>query len=161
MKHQSEARFPAPSKVVIKMFTDRDFHERKLEGLGLLKYKVLAHEFDGADFMIKIERKVPVQAPGMVKKVVAAESTVVHEERWNLRRKTGRVVAQPQGMPVEITCEAVMSDDGGACLVRYDWNVHAKLPLVGGQLEKFIIADMTKRADEETRVAIALLDPYR
>ena len=161
MKHEMKARYPAPSSVVIRMFSDKDFHTRKLEALGLLKYQVLEHQFDGQEFRIKIERKVPVEAPGMVKKVVPLETTVVNEECWSVASKTGRVLVQAQGMPLEMSCSTAMTDEGQECVITYHWDINATLPLVGATLEKFVVADMERRAAEETQVGISLLQAYR
>jgi len=161
MKHQSQARYPAPAEVVMRMFTDKAFHTRKLDAMGLKNYQVLDHALDGADFRIKIRRKVPMQAPSIVKKFVPAESTVVNEERWNTRSRTGSVMVEPQGMPLEVSCVTAMKDQGKGCIVSFDWTIRAKIPLVGGALEKFVVSDMERRAAEETEIAIRLLDEYR
>jgi hypothetical protein len=160
MQHEMKSRYPASSDIVIRMFTDREFHTRKLEALGLLKYQVLGHQFDGADFSIKIERKVPVEVPGMVKKLVPLETTVVNEEFWNLASKTGSVKVEAQGMPLELSCVSSLADDGGECVLTHRWEIRAKLPMMGA-LEKFVATDMDNRAVEETRVAISLLPAYR
>lgn len=158
MKHEMKARYPAPSAVVIRMMTDKDFHTRKLEAMGTSKYRVLDHSFDGQDFLIRIERQVPVQMPGLKS---AAETTVVNEERWRVGARAGEVRVEPQGMPVQMSCVTRMEDDGTDCVLTFEWDIEAKIPLVGKTLEKFIVTDMESRADAETRAAIALLDAYR
>ncbi|MDB5978234.1 MAG: hypothetical protein JWR07_4994 [Nevskia sp.] len=161
MQHKSQVRYPAPSDVVIRMFTDKAFHTRKLDAMGLKNYQVLDHALVGADFRIRIQRKVPMQAPALVKKIVPAESTVVNEERWNTKSKTGRVVVEPQGMPLEMSCVTALKDQGGECIVSYDWTIKAKIPLVGGALEKFVVSDLERRSAEETEIAIRMLKDYR
>ena len=159
MKCQLKSRYPASSAVVMKMFTDKAFHTDKLKGLGYNSYEVLSHSFDGKDFRIEVLRKVPIQFPGFSRG--AGESTVVNEESWNLASKTGRVVLNVKGMPLEASCITRMTDEGKDCVVTFDWDVKAKIPLVGGTLEKFVVKDMEKKADEETQAAIALLKNYR
>jgi hypothetical protein len=159
VKHQSYARYPASSDVVIKMFSDKNFHTRKLEQMGM-KFEVLEHAFDGKEFRIKVERRVPLQAPGMIKKVVPAETRVVNEERWTVASKTGRVKVEPQGIPINMSCTASMKDEGGECVITYNWDINATLPLMGA-LEKFIASDMEKKAQEENDVAVTLLGDYR
>jgi hypothetical protein len=158
MKHTTQAKYPAPSAVVLKMFTDRAFHEKKLDQLGL-KYRVLEHR--AAPFMIRIERKVPMNAPGMVKKLFGAETTVVNEESWNPKDKTGKVKVLPQGVPIDVSCSATLKDAGDGCVISYAWDIHARVPLVGGALEKFVVADMERRADEENRLGAAMVKDYR
>ncbi len=158
MKHIMTTRYPAHSDVVIRMMTDRDFHTRKLEAMGLSHYRVLDHACDGQDFRIRIERKVPVQMPGLKG---AGESTVINDERWSIGAKTGGVTVEPQGMPVDMTCTTQLCDDGGDCVLTFEWDINARIPVVGKTLEKFIVADMERRAADEARVSIALLDAYR
>lgn len=158
MKHEMQARYPASSDVVIRMMTDRDFHTRRLEKLGTSKYRVLDHAFDGREFRIRIERHVPVQMPGLKG---GAETVVVNEERWNIATRSGSVIVEAGGMPVQMSCTTRMADDGEGCVLSFDWDINASIPLVGKTLEKFIVADMEKRAEGETQAGVALLDAYR
>ncbi len=161
MKFEIKARYPAPSAVVIKMFCDKDFHTRKLEALGLSKYQVLDHKTDGASFRIRIERKVPMAPPGIISRLVPAEASVTSEERWDATQKTGKVKVEPAGIPVEITCTASIADAGQGSVVTYLWDVKARVPLIGGALEKFVASDMEKKMADEAKAAITLVDSYR
>jgi hypothetical protein len=158
-RHVMKAHYPAPAAVVLKMMSDRAFHTRKLEALGLTQYEVLDHALDGQAFRIRIERKVPVQMPGMKK--AAGETSVVNEERWDLSTRRGEVVVEPAGMPVEMKAALSIAEDGDGSVITFDWVINAKIPVVGGTLEKFIVSDMESRAAEETRAAVSLLDAYR
>jgi hypothetical protein len=161
MKFDIKARYPAPSAVVLKMFTDKDFHQKKLGVLGIQKSRVLEHDTKGDDFRIKIERKVPLDAPGVVKKFIPAEATVVSEEKWNRASKSGAVKIEPAGVPVDIRCTARFADDAQGCVITYAFDVNARVPLVGGALEKFIASDMQAKFADEAKAASTLLDPYR
>lgn len=160
MKRESQARYPASSEVVMKMFTDKDFHSRKMKILGM-DYEILEHEFDGEQFRLKAQRGVPMNATGIAAKFMPAKTQVVNDERWTLADKSGTVFVQPQGVPLEMNCTAQMRDEGDECVITYKWNVKAKIPLGGGSLEKFVAADMEKREAEELEAAITLLDQYR
>lgn len=161
MKFETKARYPVSSDIVLKMFCDPGFHTKKLTAMGLTKHKVLDQKADGAEFRIKIERKVPLDAPGMLKKFFAAETTVVSEERWNSAARTGKVKVEPSGVPVDLSCKATLADAGGECVITYAWDVVARVPLVGGALEKFVCADMEKRMGEETKAGVALARDYK
>ena len=161
MKFDIKARYPAPSAVVLKMFMDKDFHTKKLTVLGIQKSRVLEHTAAGDDFRIKIERKVPLNAPGLIKKFVPSEATVVSEEKWNRASKSGAVKVEPAGVPVEIRCTVRFADDAKGCTITYAFEVNARVPLVGGALEKFIASDMQTKFAEEAKAAATLLDPYR
>lgn len=161
MKFDIKAKYPAPAATVLKMFMDKEFHVKKLAALGIAKSRVLEHAASGDDFRIRIERKVPLSAPGMVSKFVPAEATVTSEERWNRAGKTGTVKVEPAGVPVDIRCTARFADDAQGCTITYAFEVNARVPLVGGTLEKFIASDMQTKFADEAKAAITLLDPYR
>lgn len=160
MKQEIKSRYPASSDVIIRMFCDAGFHAAKMQALGLKKFEILEQSVQGDDFRIRIERKVPLDAPALVRKVVPAEATAISEERWNIKSKKGKVTILP-GIPVEMTCEASMSDVAGECVVTYVWEVRSKVPLIGGPLEKFICSDLQSKLVEETRVAATLIKNYR
>lgn len=160
MKFEIKSRYAAPAAVVMKMFMDPAFHTGKLEALGLKKYRVLDQGTKGDDFHIRIERKVPLDAPALIRKVVPAETTAASEERWNRSTMKGRVSTQ-LSVPVDMSCEASITDVAGGSLVLYLWEVRAKIPLIGGALEKFIASDLESKMVEETRVAAGMLDAYR
>lgn len=160
MKYEMKSRYPASSAVVLKMFSDVAFQTSKLDALGYTgKYKVLDHSKDAKRFNIRIERKVPIALPGMGKN--APESTVVNDETWNLASKTGTVIVEVKGMPLAVSCITTMVDEGKECVITYQWEVKSKIPLVGGAIEKMVVADMTKKANEEAAAAIVLLKNYR
>jgi hypothetical protein len=161
MKHETTARYPAPPEVVMRMFTDRAFHIKKLEQMGLSSYEVLDHAFDGRHFRIRVARVVPIAVPGVLKKVVPAESKVINDEHWDVKTLTGKVLVEPKGMPLEIGCISSMSPDGDGCRVCFDWTLKARVPLISGALEKFIVGDVDRRANDEYQLALKLLDAYR
>lgn len=160
MKHEMRARYPASSDVVMKMFTDKDYHARKMEKLGI-DFKVLEHAFDGENFRLKAQRLVPIQASGIAAKFMPATSTVVNDEKWTVSDKTGSVVVETKGVPLAMSCTARMQDEGDGCVVVYDWDVKAKIPLGAGALEKFVVSDMKVREAEERDAAISLLNEYK
>lgn len=160
MKHEMRAEYPASSDVVMKMFTDKNYHAKKLEKMGI-EYKILEHDFDGDNFRLKAQRLVPIQASGIAAKFMPATSTVVNDEKWSLASKTGSVVVETKGVPLDMSCTAKMQDQGEGCVVIYSWDIKAKIPIGGGKLEKFVVSDMKDREAEERDAAISLLDDYR
>lgn len=156
MKHQMKAVYPASAERVLKMFSDASFHTRKLEAMGLSKYRVLDSGDDGSSFRIRIERKIPIQLMGKS----TGDSTVAHEERWNRKTLSGVVTVETRGIPLAMSCTAQVRDQGKSCVIDYQWTVDSSLPLVGGKLEKMAVSDMDKRFEEERLAAVALLDAY-
>ncbi len=157
MKHEIRARYPAPVEAVLRMFTDRSFHTRKLEALGISKYEVANERRDGSAWSIRIDRKVPINLPGFK----GVESSVGHTESWDTARRTGTVQVETRGIPVAISCQARLVEEPQACTVIYTWTIESKLPLVGGALERAVVADMNRQSADETRVGVGLVEEYR
>lgn len=147
MKQKMETRYNASSDVVMKMMTDKKFHCDRLEMQGEKVYEVVSHQSDAKNFSIKFKRKT---------KAV----TVQHEDSWNIASKKGKVVVELQGMPVEMTAETSLRDEGKGCVLTYDWNIHSKVPLVGGKIEKSIAAENEKAIPEQARIGNLLLKNY-
>lgn len=160
MKLRTVSKYPAPSAAVLKMFCDPAFQTRKLETLKLPKFAVLEQKVDGKGATFRVERHVPIDAPGPVKKFIPAVSKVINEETWDTAKKTGKGKAEPQGVPVKITFTVAFKDEGAGCTATYDWNIEASIPFVGGVLEKFVAGDMEQRMAEETRIGAGLLKGY-
>ena len=100
MKQKLEGRYPAPSGVVIKMMTDRKFYCDRMELQGQKAYEVIDHHFDGKEFSLKIKRKLPA-------------ASVTSTESWNVASKTGRIIVELQGMPVEMSGATSLREEGG------------------------------------------------
>jgi hypothetical protein len=149
MKHEVKVRYPAPASTVIGLFTDASFYPRKLEALGVPRFKVLEAKEGKNDLTIKLELHVPMQVPGMLKKVVPSEMTVVQEESWDRATRTGTLRVHSAASPADMSCKASIAEDGKACVVTYAWEVKARIPLIGGTLEKFICSDIDDRAKRE------------
>ncbi len=147
MKQKLEGRYPAPSSTVIKMMTDKKFYTDRLDLQGIKEYQVVDHKSDGKDFSITIKRKVgPI--------------SVTSVETWNVAKKSGRITVDLQGMPMDVSCATALVDKGSECVLTYDWDIHSKVPLVGGKIEKQFAGENEKAIPEQTRLGIQLLKNY-
>ena len=157
MKHEVKVRYPAPASIVIGLFTDAAFYPRKLDLLGVPRHKVLDKRESKNHLDIKLELHVPMQVPGILKKVVPADMTVIQEESWDKTTMAGTLRVHSAGSPADMSCKASIADEGKACTVTYAWEVKAKIPLIGGTLEKFICSDIDERARREQAGVDALI----
>lgn len=160
MQHEIKVRYPVPAAAVIKAFTDPAFHKAKLEALGVT-YAILEQKSDGKMFRIRVERRMPINAPAAIKKLLPAESVVVNDESWNIATKTGGVTAYAQGVPVTLSCSVTIRDEGPGSVLTYDWDIAARVPVVGGLLERFVVTDLEARFAEEAQATAPLLARYK
>lgn len=160
MKREVHAEYPATADLVIKMFADGEYHRQKMEKLGI-EFEILEQEFDGNELRIRSKRMVPVDASGVAAKFMPDTAEVINDERWRIADKSGEVVVETKGVPIDMRCTAKVRDNGDTCIIDYDWNIKANIPIGGGALEKFVAGDMDKREAEEKEAALALLESYR
>lgn len=161
MKHEIKARYPAPAAVVIKMMTDKKFYTDRLEKLGHAQYEVLEHKSDGGNFSLKIKRPMPIQAPGVLKKFIPGNPTIVHVDAWNAKTLTGTVLVELPGIPVEISATTALKDQGSECVLTYVFDIRSKVPLLGGTIEKATAAENDKEIPLQTKAGVELLKNYR
>lgn len=163
MKHQIKARYPAKAEVVIRMLTDPAYYPAKFKAMNQPKFEVLSQRAEGDNFSIKLKRQVPLQTPvpGMLKKLLPSETTLVHEDSWNAASRSGRMSVEVPGIPVDLSCKTSLRDDGAGSVLVYDWDIRARIPLIGGVLEKFLAADMEKTWAKDNEVGVALLRNYQ
>lgn len=162
MDHVIEVRFPASSDVVIKAFTDKEFHLSKCDALGSKEVELLDDSADPDNFYVKIRRLMPVEVdvPRALKSLVPSMVTIEHKDAWNASTKTGFIEIELSGLPVSLTADVSLRDEGDECVYRYEWHIKAKVPLVGGKLEKLLASDMDEKIPKETAASIPLLDKY-
>ena len=163
MDHVIEVRFPASSDVVIKAFTDKQFHLDKVDALGSTNVKLLDENADPDNFFVEISRQMPVEAdiPRALRSLVPSTVGVTHKDAWSASEKTGFIKIELSGLPIQISADVSLRDEGSECVYRYVWHLKAKVPLVGGKLEKLIAKDMDEKIPQETEASIPLLDAYR
>ena len=147
MKQTLEGRYPAKSDVVIKMMTDKNFYTGRLDLEGIKGYEVLEHKFDGKRFSITLRRKLTGIA-------------VTSVETWDVATKKGTINVDVQAMPIKISCQTALKDDGKDTLLVYNWDVSSGVPLVGGKLEKQFAAENEKQLSSQTAFGVQLLKNY-
>ena len=160
MRHHTQDRYPVSSEVIMRMFTDPHFHRQKLSDLGV-EHEIIHHAFEAEAFRLKIGRSLLVDAGGLVSRLMPRQTRIVNDELWCPREGTGRVKVQVQGVPLRMDCSVEMIDEAQGCLIHCIWDVKARIPLGAGALERFVVSDMERRAEQELRATIALLDGYK
>jgi hypothetical protein len=148
MKQKLEGRYPAPSDIVIKMMTDKKFYTDRLDLEGIQGYEVVDHKFDGKDFSITTKRKITA-------------ISITSIEKWNVAKKTGSIVVELAGMPLELSCKTSLRDDGSDTVMTYDWDIDSKVPLVGGKIEKQFAGENEKAVPQQVKFGVQLLKNYR
>lgn len=158
MKWEYRATLPRPAVEVLKHYGDRDFQQRKLDEMGG-DGRILELRTENGELLLQARRKVglEVEAPAFIQKALGAGMAVQLEERWTLATRAGSVRFEFPGVPVEIHCRTHLNDRPEGCVQSYDWEIRARVPMVGGQIERLLVADLEVKLRREMAVCARLL----
>lgn len=85
--------------------------------------------------------------PPVARKVVPGTFVVTREQHFGpfeaaANRAAGHYTARVPVAPVEITGRYILSDNPTGCQLRLETSCRVKVPLIGGQIEQFILNGM-------------------
>jgi hypothetical protein len=152
--------FPAPVEVVVTMLEDEAYISRKATAMGALEHDVTVTSLGSGRTRIRLQRTLPSVVPDFVKPLVGPTIDVVQTEDWAAPSpdgtRRGDLRAQIGGAPVSLSGSmSLHPTDDGATLHRVEVLVRAKVPFVGGRIEKSIgdVLVMAARKEEEVGAA--------
>jgi hypothetical protein len=129
---------------VFALVTDPDFLKRRAEAAGE-KNVVVRVDRDGARMTIRIERDLERKLPGFMKKVFNPTNHLVDVQTWDTagESKTSEWTVEVQGQKrVEIRGRLTIAPAaGGGCDYTEAFTAVVRVPLIAGQVEKFVVSE--------------------
>ncbi len=162
MKFDDKHVFSKPAAAVLKMFSDRAYFERKYQDLGFRDITVLEHSKTDTQFRIKVRYSARNDAPlpDFAKKFLGESNVVTQSDTWDLQKKTGRIEAEIRGVPVKVSADMVLRDEGAGSANHLKWNLSCGIPLIGGKLEQVVGADIKAKSRTDLAKSEAILASY-
>ena len=83
----------------------------------------------------------------LIAKAMPGDLKVVREETWRVTDDAelhGDVVITTSGAPISGSAVAVVSPTAAGSLLRFTGTVRVKVPLIGGQIEKYISSQISE-----------------
>ena len=162
MQFTDTHKFDKPAATVIKMFADKAYFERKYKELGFKNIEVLEHTVDAKKFRIKVRYSAPNSAPlpDFAKKFLADMNVITQSDAWDLEKKTGRLEAEIRGVPVKVSADMKLADEGGGSANRLSWSLSCGIPFVGGKLEEFVGSDIKAKGKADAAKSLEILKGY-
>lgn len=162
MKFESKHTFGKPASVVIKMFTDRAYFERKYKMLKFTEIEVLDHRKTDSQFSITVRytAKNSVALPDFAKKFLPSTMVVTQTDTWDIKKMTGRLDVEIKGTPVKVSSDMTLKDEGKGSANTLKWNISCPIPLVGGKVEKLTADDINAKADDDVATTRSILADY-
>jgi hypothetical protein len=162
MKFNDKHTFDKPAASVMKMFADRAYFERKYRELGFSNIEVLEHAADGRKFRIKVRYSAKSDAPipDFAKRFLGAVNVVTQTDVWDCEKKAGRLEAEIRGVPVKVSADMSLKDDGAGAANSLKWDIHCGIPLIGGKLEQVVAGDIQAKSKLDIAKTREILESY-
>ena len=162
MRVTADLRYDSDPKAVFEMLTDPAFQDRKLGQTGALTWEVEVRPENGGAVIVT-RRALPTdQVPDAFKSLVGAQIQIAQTETWGPAgtdgTRTGSLDLEVVGTPVRLKASLSLSatgDGGSAELV--DGELKARVPLIGGRIEKAAEPAVRAAIDAEQRIGTAWL----
>lgn len=162
MKFSSELKYPQPPAVVMKMFTDPAYFERKYQALEVSDYAVIRHAA-GENFSLQYRFRAAgdTRVPDFAKKLVGDAIRVTQTDAWQVSRYVGQIDIEITGAPASVHADMRLEGAGAkASVLTLDWTIRCGIPLLGGKVEKLIAEDVQRRTAADGRISVKLLKDY-
>jgi hypothetical protein len=137
----AEIRYDADPEAVFAMLTDVGFQERKLAATHAVDYEVEVEEDGNGGAVVTSSRDLPTDdVPDLVRSLVGPTLTVVQVEEWKAAAadgsRDGTVRVEVRGAPVRFTASLRLTPAGGGSVEVLDGDLKARVPMIGGRIEK-------------------------
>lgn len=156
MKCEHTVRYDAPPEQVYAMLTDPAFREK-----ASWAQETTSVEVSVTGGRVEIDMLQPNKDIPSFAKAIAGETTrAIQTEEWRGGTTADFKVASP-GKPVSISGTRTLKADGDGTLDTFTGEAKAKVPLVGGKIEKLVVQKLTEGWDVEHNVGVAWLEGQR
>ena len=152
MKISEDHAYTHSTDSVYALFTDSKEIEAKQEALGAREIHVLDCEKDDEGAVVRFERELPADVPGILSRFLQPWNSVEQSEQWSLRKgERFRCALAIDIANVPVTVEGTLElrpvDDG--CVNEVRLVVDCGIPFVGKALAEFVAADCRRLITRE------------
>jgi len=132
--------FSSDVETVFDKLTDPDFLVQRCVALG---EKDIQCDVESAGRLttVILSRTIKRDLPAVLAKLFGAENRMVMTEKWEDigKNKIGSYVVDVQGQPVTLSAKFKLKSTDQGCEYTIDFSCKAKIPLLGGKVEDFIL----------------------
>lgn len=149
---------PLEPAAVAAMYADPRYAEIRARGLRASRTES-SHTGDPAGaFTVTTVLEMPTNGvPDVARPFVGSSISVREEQTWQAPgsdgTRTGRTVMTVAGAPASMTADLRLEPDGSGTRITIDGELVAKVPLIGGRIEKAAVPYISKVLRAEERAA--------
>ena|SRR5690606_19815937 len=152
MEVRREYRYEADINKVRLTFGDPEYVRAKYDAQGARNVKILRCEQTDEILDLDVQREVPAEVPGMLKKFLGEWNQVTQIERWRGSIAAGYecdMSIEIKGVPVKMKGTMTLRPDGDGAKVTVLINIDSKVPLVGAKLAEFVSFTVKQTVKQE------------
>ena len=158
MRFREKLSIDHPIAAVKRAYGQREFFLKRYAELGFSNIQLRDDGGDGQrDYRIAFGATQKVDLPAFARKILGETQQLEQEEHWNLTAGTGRIVMRPRNAPLSIQAEVRMVEAGDATRLEIDWEVKAKIPLIGGKIESLAAEEIRARMPRDAELSNRLI----
>lgn len=150
MPRPFEVSTPTPASVaqVHAAFGSQKYWSDRLAeyGSGSITLDVLDVHADGTILVKTIQNMRNDSLPGFIAKAIPSDLKVFRQETWRVAGAELRadVAMHTTGAPISGTGTAGLAPTGQGSLLRFSGTIAVRIPLIGGQIEKYISSQIVE-----------------
>jgi len=152
MKIRRDHEYAHSTDTVFDLFTDANEIKAKQEALGARKLRVEECERHADDAVVRFERELPAEVPGILSKFLQPWNTVEQSEQW---RNCGDGVYKADlsidiaNVPVTISGTLALEPVEDGCVNYVRLAVDCGIPFIGKTLAEFVANDCKRLIADE------------
>ena len=151
MKFEERHSFDQSAATVMKMYSDRSFHDRKYKEVAAIECELLEEKKTDARCSVKyrLVMKSDAPLPDVAKKIMGENVRMVQQDVWDIAKRTGRLDIEIKGAPIKIFADMKLIEEGGKAVNVQSWTITCSIPLVGGKIEAAIAEDIKAKSKRD------------
>jgi Protein of unknown function (DUF2505) len=151
MRVTHEVRYDAPVAEVRAMLADPAFREKATLAMGASAVSVRVGEG-----LVEIDMASQAHhVPAFLRPLLGEKAHAVHAEHWTGDEADFSITTSL--VPAGLHGRRVLTAEGEGCLDTFDGEAHARIPVVGGRIERLIADRLKEGWDIEHDVGVAWL----
>jgi hypothetical protein len=161
MKFQHEVSYAASPDRVFEMLADPAFREAAVAAQGVVSAEVDLQRTAAGGFSLTVDQiQRTDDLPSFARSITGDTTRAIQREEW-ADTTGGTLKIEAPGKPSAVSGTVTLRPEGSGTVEIVELDVHIKVPLVGGKLEKLLADRIRAGIDAEHGVGVAWLEGNR
>lgn len=155
--------FAASADETVALVATEEYMRKRYDEPELLSFEMQIHQDDDEAFTCSLQRTFELKegVPKVIRRVAGSQMTMQQEHHWERKGpvygSTGKlsVDGAPGSVDIKVRVEPV---DDSNCVLHYQGTINAGVPIIGKQIEKFLLERVDKSVEASFAAMAEALD---